>query len=80
MTKALMRGGRQFFGWGQAEYAMANVYDAINLNTQATGHWRNKPPKFEPYPAPKNTKPAATAQAKSSVSVEDVFLAFHKRG
>ena len=32
-------------------YALAGIYDAVNTNTAATGHFKRRP-KFEPWPVP----------------------------
>lgn len=74
MTKALMRGGREFFGWGQAEHALAALFDAVNTNTQVSGTWKNKPPKFPQYPVPKVRKADAP---KKKVTVADLYASFH---
>lgn len=59
MTTALASGGRHLFGWGQDRYLAADTYDAINVNTTATGQWKSKAPKIDPYPRPKVTLPKA---------------------
>lgn len=54
MTAALASGGRDHFGWGADRYMLADLYDAVNQNTRATGNWgKKKPPKFPEYPRPK---------------------------
>lgn len=55
MTTALASGGRHLFGWGQDRYLAADIYDAVNIGTLATGQFTTRP-KFEPYPRPKVTK------------------------
>ena len=55
MTYSLMRDEekwRDFLGKGPEWYLLADVFDAINQNTRATGQWKKKAPKFEPYPRP----------------------------
>lgn len=58
MTAALMQAEgeddwREYFGRSADWYVMADVYDAINQNTRATGSWkRGKAPTFDPYPRP----------------------------
>lgn len=43
-----------FRGWGHDRYLLAAIFDAVNLNTRATGQWgKGKAPKFDPYPRPK---------------------------
>lgn len=53
LTVAMMRGGRQFYGWTQETELAAALYDAMNVNTAATGNFKKKP-KVEPFPRPKN--------------------------
>lgn len=79
LTTALFQGGREHFGWGADRYLQADVFDALNQNTRATGNWGKKgPPKIEPYPRPKVRRKAADG-AKSSVSVKDIFKRFQRR-
>lgn len=68
LTAALMQGGREFFGWGQERYMIASLFDAVNLNTRATGNWKNgKAPQIPPYPRPR--KPAT----KAKHTVKDIY-------
>lgn len=70
LTAALMRGGHQYLGWGQTRHMIADLYDAVNLNTRATGNWgKNKAPKFDPFPRP-SSKP------KPKVTVRDIYRQF----
>lgn len=73
MTKALMRGGREHFGWGREHYMLADLYDAMNLNTQATGNWKNKAPDIPKYPTPK-----LTPKAKKRTTVKEIYAAWMK--
>lgn len=58
LTAALSAGGRDHYGWGVDRHMRANLYDALNLNTRASGNWGKKgPPKLPDYPRPKS-KPA----------------------
>lgn len=76
LTVALMRGGRQFFGWGQERYMIADVYDALNLNTKATGNWgKGKSPKIPPY-----TRPAVEEVIKKKVSVKSMWSKMQSGG
>ena len=55
MTHALRQGEehwRERLGCGLEYQVLAGVYDALNVNTAATGNWRRKPPEFEPWPTP----------------------------
>ena len=78
LTTALASGGREHFGWGHDRHLLADVYDALNQNTRATGNWGKKgPPKIEPYPRPKAKPKAKHAKAKP-VSVKDIFNRFRR--
>jgi hypothetical protein len=60
LTIALASGGRAHFGWGADRHLLADVYDALNQNTRATGNWaKGKVPTFPAWPRPK----ARTAKA-----------------
>ena len=53
MTVALASGGREHFGWGADRHLAANIFDAINNNTRATGMWgKSGPPKIPFHPRP----------------------------
>lgn len=52
-THALMRGGIEHKGWGQDRHMVADLIDAVNQNTRATGNWGKRPPKIPSYPRPK---------------------------
>ena len=54
-TIALMQGGddwHKHIGRDATWYAIADMYDAVNQNTRATGNWKKSPPKIAPYPRP----------------------------
>lgn len=58
--------GRQSFGWGQDRHLLADIYDAINQNTRATGNWGKKgPPKLPSWPRPSSK---TTAPVKATVA------------
>lgn len=79
LTAALMQGGRQFFGWGTNRYMLADVYDAINVNTTATGNWKKgKQPDIPAWPRPSNEKKEEKGKKKRT-SVKDVFNRFQTR-
>ncbi|MFC3504450.1 hypothetical protein ACFOOK_26260 [Micromonospora krabiensis] len=64
LTAALSAGGREHYGWGATRHLLANLYDAVNLNTRASGNWGKKaPPRLPDYPRPK-PKPAESAPQK----------------
>ncbi|MGL5825561.1 MAG: hypothetical protein ACRCYU_12235 [Nocardioides sp.] len=56
-TMALRLGGWEHFGWGQDRHLRADVYDALNLNTRASGNWgRKSAPKIPAYKRPEPPK------------------------
>lgn len=78
LTSALASGGRDHYGWGHDRHLMANLYDALNQNTRATGQWgKGKAPKFPAYPRPKS-KPAGSPKGKP-VTVADIYRKFQRR-
>jgi hypothetical protein len=80
LTVALASGGRDRFGWGQDRLLLADVYDAINVNTRATGNWgKGKAPKFDAYPRPKSKSKVAGAKPKKPVTVADLYKQFQRR-
>lgn len=56
MTRAQERGGDEwasFMGVDASYYLLAGIYDAVNVNTAATGWYKKgKAPKFEPWAVP----------------------------
>jgi len=70
MTVAMRTGGREkwyeHFGWGADRHLLANVFDAVQINTRATGNWKNKPPEMPMTPRPKveKTRPKVTSVAE----------------
>ncbi len=78
LTVALASGGREHFGWGVDRHMQADVFDAINQNTRATGQWgKGKAPKIPPWPRPKAPKKPAKAAAEKKtgrrVSVAEIY-------
>lgn len=78
MTISLMRDEdnyHQHLGRSAEWYVLADLYDATNQNTRATGNWKKgKTPKFEPYPRP-GTKPGKKAKrdAPKPTSLADLY-------
>ena len=72
MCHAREAGGDWNLGWGVERHMLAQIYDALNFNTAATGQCRKKPPKFKPFPRPK--KPSE--KKKKKVSVLDLHRKF----
>jgi hypothetical protein len=59
---------------------LANLYDALNVNTRATGHWgKKKPPKLPDYPRPKS-KPAKAAEPSKKVTARQALLRMIGKG
>lgn len=63
-----MNGGREHYGWGADRSINADIFDAINQNTRATGNWK-RPPKIPPYPRPESKGP----EKKKPVSIEGLW-------
>jgi hypothetical protein len=74
MTAALAAGGTEQFGWGSDRHLLASVYDALNLNTRATGNWKGKPPKLPEYPRPSTRK-----KKQKPRTVADLFATMNRR-
>jgi hypothetical protein len=85
LTIALASGGREHFGWGVDRHLKADIFDALNQNTRATGNWgKGKAPKFPAWPRPtaKKTKQAnggKKKQDKRRVSVAEIYKQFTTR-
>jgi hypothetical protein len=67
---ALASGGEEHFGWGQDRHMIADLFDALSLNTRATGRWKSKPPKIPEYPRPKSKA------KKKPKTVKELFKQF----
>lgn len=74
LTHAIAQGGHEHFGWGVSRHLLADIYDAINQNTRATGNWK-KPPKIKPWPRP---RAKADKGDKKPRTVADLFSTFSK--
>lgn len=68
LSVSMRRGGREFYGWDENTYILADLFDALNTNTVATGNFK-KPPKLPDYPRPSAPveKPPATLAAWHSI-------------
>lgn len=55
-TVAAMRGGREWRGWTQQTRVLADLYDAVSLNTRASGRWKRRAPRIPDYPRPKQRR------------------------
>lgn len=75
MTVSMMRdldNWRDYFGKDPHWYVLADIYDATNQTTRATGSWKKGPPKFDPYPRPGRDK----AGKKKGRSLSDLYGSF----
>jgi len=75
---ALMRGGRKYRGWGLTAEQLAAVFDALQFQVEALGHWKdNKAPKLPRFPRPGDDERKAAEKAKSKPrTVADLFKQF----
>lgn len=71
-TRALQRGGWEFYEWDQDTYLLADIYDAVMQNTALTGQWK-KPPKIDPWPRP------VREDLKPKVTVKSLFAKYAAR-
>ncbi len=75
MTSALAQGGSEYFGWGVDRHILAATFDALNINTRATGNYpKGKEPKFPMWPRPGEDKPK-----KKKASVAELYKSFSGR-
>lgn len=78
LTVALASGGRDHFGWGVDRHMLADLYDATNQQTRATGNWGKKgAPKIPDYPRPKSK--AKPTEPKARTSVAQLFRSLSRR-
>ena len=78
LTSALASGGREHFGWGVDRHLQADIYDALNINTQGTGNWaKGKVPKFPPYQRP--TPEPSGDEVVAKVTVASLYAQFNTR-
>lgn len=75
LTVALAAGSRDHFGWGVDRHVLAATYDAVNLNTRASGQWKGKAPTLPAWPRPTT----APEQATRPVTVADLYQRFQRR-
>ena len=77
LTVALASGGRDHFGWGVDRHIAADIFDALNQNTRATGNWgKGKAPTFPAWPRPASRK---KSEKKKPRSVADIYKAIARR-
>ena len=77
LTVALASGGREHYGWGTDRHLLADLFDALNQNTRASGNWgKGKVPKFPAWPRPKTKQ---NPEEKKPATVKDLFKRFSRR-
>lgn len=81
LTIALASGGRKLFGWSANRALLSDIFDAINLNTRATGMWdKGKAPKFPPAARPSIAPGSADPAKPRATTVADLYQRFTKGG
>ena len=75
LTVALVSGGKHLFEWTPERSVWADIFDAINLNTRATGMWEKKPPDFPPADRP-SASGSDTPDEKPKTSVAGLYKQF----
>ena len=63
---------------GNAYYALSGIYDAVNVNTRATGNFK-KPPKIEPWPVPEIRVKKIEKAKKKPRTVKELYVAMKSR-
>jgi hypothetical protein len=80
LTVALASGGREHFGWGVDRHMKADIFDALNTNTRATGQWqKGKVPTFPVWPRPTSRPKNGSKAEKNKTSVADLYAKFARR-
>ncbi|WP_411120606.1 hypothetical protein [Streptomyces sp. x-19] len=58
----------------------ADLYDALNANTRATGQWgKGKAPKIPPFPRPQSKTKPTTKAPKRPTTVKAIYQHFSRR-
>ncbi|MFC4336016.1 hypothetical protein [Salininema proteolyticum] len=73
LTRAIAAGNEGLHGWDASRFLLADIYDAINLNTRATGNWKKSPPTIPHWPRP---KPRQAREQAKRVTVADLHARF----
>ena len=75
LTHALMRGGREYHGWGMDRYLAASTHDLLTFDIKSTNNWGKTPPDL-PY----WHRPGMHAEeAKPKVTVASLWGQFKNR-
>ncbi|GLZ81411.1 hypothetical protein Afil01_62180 [Actinorhabdospora filicis] len=80
LTVAHATGGREHFGWGRDRHLLADLFDAVQLNTRAAGNWNKKAPKLPTQPRPKTVGNTDTDTAKPKATLAAIYAQFQQRG
>ena len=78
MTSALLtdeENWRDYLDITPHYYVQAGIYDAVNNNTAATGNWKKKAPKIEPWPLPAQMPKLRRAAEKRKTKKKEGLLA-----
>lgn len=68
--------GPEWRGWNEDRHLLASIYDALNMNTLATGNWKKgKTPDIPPWPRP-DKRVADRKDKKKKASVADLYGRF----
>lgn len=74
MFLARRRGGeerwQEFFEWTRQQAILADLFDAMQIQTQVTGNWSKKAPDMPMYPRPK------VVEKKKPITVADLYAAW----
>lgn len=57
MLSAMRMGGLHYLGHGEDRELATQLFNALQLNTQATGNWSKRPPELPTWPKPKPYEP-----------------------
>lgn len=78
MTSALASGGKAHFGWGIDRHMTADLFDALQANTAATGNWKKgRTPDLPQWPRPKARK-EKPAEPRRPVSVAEIYQRYQR--
>lgn len=65
---------REYLGADAHYMALAGIYEAVNQNTRATGNWKGKPPRMDPWPTPGiAAERAKKSRAPEATTLDDIF-------
>jgi len=72
----MQMGGREFFGWTLDRYINVGIFNSVNVNTVASGNWKEgKAPTPPEWPTPKpKSKKKASEQPKSLLDLRSQLM------